>query len=460
MQPIFTSHKYSFFSALAILALFVGSVFFASKTSAVTGAPPIKDENYQGQFISQSIADPIILKTGESKEVEVVFKNIGRNIWKSTGTNFVSVYTTIASYHDSAFFESKNWVSPHQPTKLGKETRLQEKAVFKIILHAPNKTGEYTEHFQLAAENKTWIKGTGFFLKIKVVAGNDGKNTDIHQTTSTIGKNANSKSINFFATADAPSPMFLQSVGSDSARVTLDFKNSGTSTWEKYQLNEFKSRQTRGDASSNSNITFFDSSWASSGVVVQGDSIVEPNEHLRIEFTLRNPPKRGEYVASFELKINGESISGGVVELPTIVTADGLRTDLTSVMAPVRALITEPQIRVGMYKTSDPVKFISSFNYNVYSGSELKGVLSAGSGATLRYLNGKYYFTGGELDFSSSDYVRLVPDDLSNSFTITNYERRLSGRKTNFNSYRGVLEYHYSPKSALPYRTTNPCWPV
>jgi hypothetical protein len=440
----------NFLSSFFFCVTLIISLFFTSTVLASSQAPKIKDENYQGKFVSQSVPDPLVMKVGESKEVEITFQNSGKNIWKKDGANFVSMYTTIPSYRDSLFYQKNSWLSPHQPARLLKETNVKQKAVFKIVLQAPTQTGEYTERFQLAAENKSWIKGTGFFLKIKVIAS-DSKNYDVPLDKPDTSSGDNPKLPSpFLATPDAPSPMFLQGVGGESTRVVLDFKNSGTSTWENYQLNEFNSRYARNLEYSNGVVSFFDNSWSASSTVVQGDSVVEPGEHLRIEFTLRNPPKRGEYVAGFALKINGQNVSGGVVNIPAIVTTDNANS-LETTATTSRVLISEPQIRVGLYKTPEPVKFVSEFNYNVYSGSELKGVLSAGSMATLHYENGTYFFKSADLDFSSSNYLRLVPDDLTNFFTIKNYERKLSGRSINFNSYRGVLEYRYSPKSALPY---------
>ena len=114
-------------------------------------------------------------------------------------------------------------------------------------------------------------------------------------------------------------------------------------------------------------------------------------------------------------------------------------------------IIAEPVIRVGLYKTKNPVKFSSPFDYTVYSGEEIKGILPAEETAALSYQNGAYIFKSRSFNFKTADYLRLVPEDPSSYFTILGYQRKMPGRKTNYNSYRGALEYVFSPKSRLPY---------
>lgn len=119
---------------------------------------------------------------------------------------------------------------------------------------------------------------------------------------------------------------------------------------------------------------------------------------------------------------------------------------------PPRPLIPEPVVRVGLYKTSDIVKFKSDFAYEVWVGGVSRGVISPGDVAQLSYKQGLYNIKSESLEFGSSDYFRLVPTDPSNFFSLTNYNRPVAGRnKINFNAYRGTLEYRYSPKSKLPF---------
>ncbi len=124
----------------------------------------------------------------------------------------------------------------------------------------------------------------------------------------------------------------------------------------------------------------------------------------------------------------------------------------TEVVTSTRALIAEPTIRVGLYKTAEPVMFQSDFLYEIFSGQESMGFLEAGEEAQLSYTNGVYHFQSENTAFDSPHYFRLVPENKTNYFTLKNYPRFVKGRgDTNFNVYRGACEYHYSPRSKLPY---------
>ena len=117
-----------------------------------------------------------------------------------------------------------------------------------------------------------------------------------------------------------------------------------------------------------------------------------------------------------------------------------------------RELIHEPTIRVGLYKTGQPVKFTSDFIYDVWIGGGLAGTLFAQDTVVLSYKNTIYSLASDSVTVTSSNYIRLIPQDPQAFFTLTNYSRPVKGRgKINFNVYRGTLEYRYSPKSAQPY---------
>lgn len=117
-----------------------------------------------------------------------------------------------------------------------------------------------------------------------------------------------------------------------------------------------------------------------------------------------------------------------------------------------KTYIEEPRIRVGIYKTEKKVIFTSPYPYTLISGGVDLGVLPENEVATLAYEKGVYSFNSISLTATSSAYFRLVPADLSEYFTIVNLERRLNTRsQLSFNTYRGIFEYWYSPKSKMPY---------
>ncbi len=114
--------------------------------------------------------------------------------------------------------------------------------------------------------------------------------------------------------------------------------------------------------------------------------------------------------------------------------------------------MAEPMIRVGFHKTDKKVQFVSPFAYTLNSGGNDLGVLPENELATLTYTDGVYSFQSDSLTVTSSDYLRLVPGDLENYFSIQNLDRHLVTRsQLNFNTFRGTLEYRYAPKSKVPY---------
>lgn len=116
-------------------------------------------------------------------------------------------------------------------------------------------------------------------------------------------------------------------------------------------------------------------------------------------------------------------------------------------------LIDEPHVRVGIAKTDKKVTFVSPFSYTLTdgAGNDL-GLLPENEVATLSYAYGVYRFESQSLSATSSQKLRLVPDDLNNYFSIMSLDRHLVSRsQLNFNAFRGIFEYWYSAKSQMPY---------
>ena len=154
---------------LSIIALNCLFIAFPVKAIGFT-PPPFKDADYLGQYVSVSLKEPIELKTGEIKEITVKIKNIGKATWENTGANFVSIYTVNPNYRQSIFADS-SWISDSNPVKIKARTVPGQTGEFTFKIKAPNTPGNYKEDFYLAAENKTWIKSSYFYIDLKVVLG-------------------------------------------------------------------------------------------------------------------------------------------------------------------------------------------------------------------------------------------------------------------------------------------------
>ncbi len=321
-----------------IILLFIGCFAFISSARAIDfTSPTFKDESFKAQYHNQSIADPITVEAGQTKEVVVRFKNTGQKSWSNTAWDYVSVYTINPKYRASVFFNS-SWLGNDQPAKVSATVKPGAIGEFKIKLTAPAKAGDYKEDFYLAAENTTWIKGGYFYLKIKVIP----------------------------ATKKIVSVSKIAAVGATTTLVSTTALNNVTSL------------------------------------------------------------------------------------LSTIVVTSTAFSTTTTLIP--RQLISEPLIRVGLYEVSGSVKFVSKFNYYIYSDTAYRGTLPADEEATLSYKDGVYYFKSASFDLSATDSWRLESFDTHNYFTLLDYNRTVSYRgKQSFNTYRGIMEFRYSPKSSAPY---------
>ena len=507
--------------------------------------PPFKDADYLGQYVSVSLKEPIELKTGEIKEITVKIKNIGKAAWENTGANFVSVYTVNPNYRQSVFVDS-SWISKSNPTKIKAKTSPGQTGEFTFKIKAPDKPGNYKEDFYLAAENKTWIKSSYFYIDLKVVAGTSqvanispitnqttgfvfNKNlemgsagedvkqlqkylnsegfiiavsgagsvgnettrfgaatqsalikfqkankifpasgyfgpltrkfinekitaTQVKESTDGIGNDtgylpdeAQKVSKEYKTNLSAMTAYKVTAVGGEQIRFIVMYTNIGTLKWDNYLWQEAGST---GISTTLNRINIADSSWLSPAKIYQGTTSVEPQQTIRVDFYFRAPKTKGEYIARFQLTANNHTLDGGTLEIPLIVTQDAPYDYQEPVFTNIRPLVTEPSVRIGLYKVDNEAQFISDFAYEVFSGSELQGTLFGGELAKMRYSGGNYYFNSPSLNFTTTNFIRLVPYDMNHYFTLKNYERFVSWKgNKNFNVYRGVMEFKYSPKT-------------
>lgn len=442
--------KTSFF---LFFSLIICSFFYFNIPVAQGFTLPFRDLGYGGKYISQSVADPILMYAGESREVTVKIKNIGSKTWASTGANYVSVYTVDPSYRSSVFY-GKDWLAKDQPVKTARAIKPGEIGEFKIKLYAPAKTGEYMEKFYLAAENKTWIKGTSFYLKIKVAPAKPITTED--ETVGSAGNSVGGKEevsvpAQYQADLLAFSSSKIEAAGGEQISFVVRYLNTGTATWTAYLWQEAGSMYT-GTSTESIKVNLAAPTWLSAKKIISNATAVVPQQPFDLVFNFRTPAKKGDYLARFQLSADGHSVAGGLLELPIKVLSDAPASYQETTFIATRELINEPKIRVGLYKTSESVKFKSGYDYQVYSGAIPRGILPANSTATLSYKNGNYTFVGGDLNFTGTEYIRLVPENPANYFTLTNYNRPVSWKgNKNFNIYRGSMEYVYSPKNDMPY---------
>ncbi len=430
---------------LSFFISFYHSIDRANAASVATPAVVIKDSKYAATLVKQSDSDPVEIVVGKSKTVVFTFKNTGTTTWDSTSKRFISAYTMEPRNHASIFV-SKDWINKHQTGRLSGKIKPGKTGELAITFKAPNKPGEYTEKFYLASENHSWVKGGYFFVKIKVVAasalGSNIVDTKITpppiQTTTTLVSP-------FPAQRIFLNPKTVSVSGGEPVAILFGYQNTGERDWVSYTLE------------STSPINVADTSWQNKTMVQTKSITTQPQGFLRDTFSFRVPAKVGSYTATFVVKFNGAPQSSAIISIPVSVTADApldyqepFLSSLVSTTSPnnigneIPRLSVEPNIRVGVWKdpANNEARFISDEDdYDIYDGQIKVSVLPKGIPARLIFDGSVYTLTSDLASVSSTQYLHLQPSTNPRAiFTLTNFDRHITGKGRNFNRYRGAFE--------------------
>lgn len=128
---------------------------------------------YAWQYVSQNayidsaktipINNGIYVSPGQKIYFQVKAYNIGYRNW---GEN-VKLGTSNSQDRTSAFSNS-DWLSPPRATKVDTTIAPGSIGTFNFSVTAPQKTGSYSEYFNLVAEGETWMNDLGQYFAINV----------------------------------------------------------------------------------------------------------------------------------------------------------------------------------------------------------------------------------------------------------------------------------------------------
>lgn len=402
--------------------------------------------------------------------VNLAFKNTGSETWTRDGKNYVSLYT--GRDYRKSLFKDASWKSDSQAVLLA-ESQVKPGQIghFQLQLRAPEKAAIFQESFQLAAEDKAWISGGSVNLPIRVVPSRqmmvDGVGGNLNFQPGQTASNGAYK-----AQLMLSSHKSLTLLGNGRVALTYGIKNSGSAIWKNLSV-----RIAGVQAAMESKyLTVRDESWLTGNEPARSESMTAPGQIGFIGFTLKAPPKRGNYVASFKLYADGQPLDDGTIEIPVTVTADGYiepekpavtapstqnTTQTPAVSQPVNAaplngdassLPSEPIIRVGLFATDDDQMMVrgvnGGFNLNQNGGTVCS--LNAGEILTVSYdrANKLYKANGPRCAVqSSTQYVAVQADGLS-PLELTDISRPVSWLPgANDNKFRGKLELRYAPST-------------
>lgn len=430
------------------LFLFISSFFLASPALAGDPKLTIQDSAYAAKFVSQSVPDPITIEAGATKEVLFKFKNTGSTTWSEKGNNYLSAYTVEPKYHASEF-RGSNWIGKSQTAKIKGTVKPGQVGELIVDFKAPVKIGEYIERFYLSSENHTWVEGSYFFVKIKVVEPSK-------KVTQAPAPKIEQVSVSSFKAKflGMSKPQVTLAPG-ERTSIMFMYQNVGKKPW-----NFFSFKGNEQIALAGTQISFADDNWKSSTLVRQGTVNIVQDGVLQKNFTLKAPTQEGTYKAQFYLEVAGEKVEGSEASVDVTVTANTPNHVMNEIPLPPTPLMPsprlseEPKIRVGLLKVEKDVIFSSSMDeYDVYSGETLLTRLSVGAKATLSYSDQKYTCICDGTSYSLTEYFRFVPVNNPHSvFELGHFERTVPWQKgVNFNTYRGVFEFRFPQKGDLPY---------
>lgn len=456
------------YKKISFFIFFLFSLFFTQHVFAADPKLTIKDpEGYSAKFLSQSIADPITIEAGTKKTVTIKFKNTGTETWSDKGNHYLSAYTVEPKYRSSPF-AGKNWLQKNETAKIKGTVKPGGIGELTIDLTAPQKIGEYTEEFHLAAENASWVDKGYFFLKIKVVPAKKATNSetkesskeDLLKETTTTPKIIEKEP--YQAERLLQSKKEVEASGGEQVKLIVSFQNTGSKEWKKYSLLAPDMGSLAGDEKIGN---FADESWESKRVVLEKKKIVKPNETIRETFYFRTPKLKGEYTARFVLAADGEALTDAISEVNIDVTKNApkhykeprLKSDEVTAIE-IYKIKEEPHIRVAVFKLEKPEKdkaiFVSDeSDYDVFIGEEKKYTLPRGQKANLSYKKNTYFFSSESEKFESETPIRFIPvEDAHAVFSIPNLERKIEWHKNmNFDSYRGRMEYRVTDDKEYAY---------
>ncbi|MFA7245187.1 MAG: SpoIID/LytB domain-containing protein [Candidatus Magasanikbacteria bacterium] len=434
----------------ALCSLFI---FNITKAQEILPVVSIRDEGLVAKYVSQSVNDPIKIEAGSTLNIDIKFKNVGTKIWDNSGKNFISAFTMEPRYRASSFVGS-NWIDKTQTTKMSPAVvKVGETGTLSIQIKAPEKVGVYKEKFWLASQNYSWLKGGYFYFEFSVVSKTTVSSNNNAVPNNTVSNNTSSTNTNEISSYKAKKVMFnkkeVLANGGQAVKLILGLQNLGSVAWKKYTI---LANSPASVSSSNTSATFADNSWINNNTVLENNTTVEQWSTTRDEFNFVTPAKQGNYNLTLKLMADDKMIEDFELNIPVTVTADApnyvspqFDTDSSNIVVEESPrLAEEPKIRVGLWQNpEDQVIFKSNEDdFVVFAGSEEKGVLSQSNVAKMFYKEGVYYFSSADLNFESSEYLRLVPANNWHAvFDLTNFERKVTWKgPSNFNKYRGAME--------------------
>ncbi|HTM68518.1 MAG TPA: SpoIID/LytB domain-containing protein [Candidatus Binatia bacterium] len=400
-------------------------------------------EPYAAKEMIRSVRQ-VEMSPGDTMQFTIGFKNMGSQTWKRDGRNFASLYTYDPKYRKTPFVHD-SWITDVQPARLT-DTEVRPGAVgsFTMTLFAPLQEGTYHETFQVAAEGAAWMTGGKFTIDIKV-----RPKPPLSTAAGDVLKYANG----YKALKMLVSDRDLSLEPGTTKEFRVGFKNVGRTAWTKGGSAPIELK-----AMANEPYKFKHRSWSDNVVAGLPENEIKPGQLVFLSFTLTAPQGGGLFKPTFMLTAGDEIIEGGEIEIPIEVrqgTAPSV-VDTAHDEQYSRSGERGPEIRVGLYTTTEPVIVSAAGQYRLLDSDD-KPVQTLTGTTTTTFDPGTLGYTvrNGDYVFRTSAHVTFEPvDPATTIFELRSLESRPTWDPTiNFNKYRGKLRVHYM-------RATQKLWVV
>lgn len=142
------------------------SDWFGSTQTNIPYAWSLVSENfYSDPQMTQPLTGTPTTAPGGKIYVRLKALNIGYQTWDSS-----VVHLGVSSPIDrTSIFQDSSWLNPQRPAGLSSSVASGDIGTFNFILHAPQTTGDYVEHFNLVADGTQWLNDLGLTAPVNVV---------------------------------------------------------------------------------------------------------------------------------------------------------------------------------------------------------------------------------------------------------------------------------------------------
>ncbi|MBI3627097.1 hypothetical protein HY224_03560 [Candidatus Uhrbacteria bacterium] len=300
----FSTQKFQAAAAVFLIVSFLaGTVGLPGANAGIKATPAsaaaLKLPSYQAK-ITTDFSRAISLKPGQAKTLEIKMTNLGAKAWTNEGINYLSLMAvTFSKTGDpvkrKSQFRDDSWLEESRVSRLEEKNVASKKdGSFTLTLKAPKKEGEYTENFASVIKGITWLDGSRFSLKIKVInpPQKTGKDQKLVYPT---------RDETYAATKLIQSDDQVDMVVGEEQQFSVGFKNVGKKPWKQTGPKYVALYTTDPSYHVSPFYNKADIKWSSESEIEMEQEEVKPGEIGYFRFTLKAPTTPGEFEETFRL---------------------------------------------------------------------------------------------------------------------------------------------------------------